>query len=72
MTRDKAKVLKDTEERASQAGFETEKVVTTMTTDGAELGDPHEKLKDSDQKVSHHVHNGTKWVRQQLELHLLN
>ena len=28
--------------------------------------------KDSERKVGHHVHNSTKWVRQQLELHPLN
>ena len=69
MTGNEAKVHKDAEERTSQACFKTEKVSTTKTSDSEELGDPHEKLKDSEWKVSHHVHDGTKWVRQQVDLH---
>ena len=71
MMRNKAKVHKDTEERASQACSKTKRVDTTKTADSEELGDPHEKLKDLKWKVSHHVHNGTKWVGQQVEHHPL-
>ena len=54
----------DTMEEAIEIGATKDVEDTTETADD-------KKLKDPKRKVSHHIHNGTKWVRQQVELHPL-